>query len=306
MLRVSLWLCAFASVTGFCAEAPSGDSVIRAAAGGSEIVISTTARLAGAIDSLSWNGREFINSTDHGRQLQSASNLDSGTPILNETYNPTEAGCERDGAGPVSSSRLLHLVATGNALQTTSQMAFWLRPGGKSGGQLAKNNTVLSNHLLTKRVRIGYKEMPGVISYDVTFGLPIGERHNEAVFEALTGYMPTEFSRFLQFNAQSGELEPLSEGPGEIGRPVVLSVPGGSHAMGIYSPPQNSPATSGPTYGRFNFDSAKVVKWNCVFRIREKDGIAPGDYPFRMFVIVGDLATVTGSLRTLHREFGSH
>ncbi|MDB6154298.1 MAG: hypothetical protein JWL90_2751 [Chthoniobacteraceae bacterium] len=306
MLRVSLWLCAFASVTGFCAEAPSGDSVIRGAAGGSEIVISTTARLAGAIDSLSWNGKEFINSTDHGRQLQSASNLDNGTPILNETYNPTEAGCERDGAGPVSSSRLLHLVTTGNALQTTSQMAFWLRPGGKSGGQLAKNNTVLSNHLLTKRVRIGYKEMPGVISYDVTFGLPIGERHNEAVFEALTGYMPAEFSRFLQFNAQSGELEPLSEGPGEIAPPVVLSVPGGSHAMGIYSPPQNSPGTSGPTYGRFNFNSAKVVKWNCVFRIREKDGIAPGDYPFRMFVIVGDLATVTGSLRALHREFGFH
>ncbi len=51
-------------------------------------------------------------------------------------------------------------------------------------------------------------------------------------------------------------------------------------------------------------DSAeKVVKWNCVFRVRAAEGIKPGDYPFRMFVLVGDLATVTDSLRALHREF---
>ena len=64
------------------ADLPDGNAVIRARAGSSEIVIRTTARLAGAIDSLTWNGREFINSTDHGRQLQSASNLDCGTPIF--------------------------------------------------------------------------------------------------------------------------------------------------------------------------------------------------------------------------------
>ncbi|MES2568979.1 MAG: hypothetical protein V4710_02865, partial [Verrucomicrobiota bacterium] len=133
-----------------------------------------------------------------------------------------------------------------------------------------------------------------------------GERHNEAVFEALTGYMPPEFSRFLQFNAQSGEVEPLSDGPGEIGRPVILSLPSGTHAMGIYSPPRHAPEMSGPTFGRFNFERARVVKWNCVFRMREKEGIAPGDYSFRMFVIVGDLSTVTASLRALHQEFGAH
>ena len=45
------------------------------------------------------------------------------------------------------------------------------------------------------------------------------------------------------------------------------------------------------------------MKWNCVFRVRDDAGIAPGEYPFRMFVTVGDVATVTESLRTLHREF---
>jgi hypothetical protein len=174
----------FAS-TGFAGAAaedamPNGHAVIRGPAGDSEIVITTTARVAGAIHSLTWDGKEFIDSFDHGRQLQSAANFDCGTQFTSETFNPTEAGSRRDGAGESSSSRLLHMVTAGDALQTTSQMAFWLAPGETSAGNPAKNTQVLSNHLLTKRVRIGYEDMPHVIEYDVTFSVPIGENHTYA------------------------------------------------------------------------------------------------------------------------------
>ena len=178
-------------------------------------------------------------------------------------------------------------------------MAFWLVPGEKSGPNLAKNTTILSDHLLTKRVRIGCKNLPHVIAYDVTFSLPAGERHTHAVFEALTGYMPPAFEEFRQFNPQTGELEPLSDGPGEGPNPVVFTVPGGTHAMGIYAPPQPAPNTVGPTYGRFRFHAEKVVKWNCVSRVTDRNGIAPGEYAYRMFVIVGDTNTVRDSLRAL-------
>ena len=141
-------------------QLPSGDGSIRGDTGRSEIVITTTRRLAGAIDSLTWDGQEFIDSADHGRQLQSASNLDCGTAIQAETFNPTEAGSRDDGAGPKSTSRLLHYLADKNCLQTTTQMAFWLAPGQKSGGHAAKNKTLLSNHLLTKRVTIGIESLP--------------------------------------------------------------------------------------------------------------------------------------------------
>ena len=43
---------------------------------GSPIVAKAAARFGGAIYSLTWRGREFINSTDHGRELQSASSFD--------------------------------------------------------------------------------------------------------------------------------------------------------------------------------------------------------------------------------------
>jgi hypothetical protein len=286
-------------------EPPSGDASIRVAAGGSEIVITTTSRLAGAIHSLTWNGREFIDSFDHGRQLQSALNLDAGSPIADETFNPTEAGSRDDGAGETSSSRLLHLRTGPGNLETVNQMAFWLAPGEKSEENLAKNETILSNHLLTKRVRIGYKNLPHVIDYQVVFTVPTGERHTQATFEALTGYMPPEFERFWQFNSEREELDPLSDGPGEIERPVVLATASGSHAMGIYSPPRAALGMTGPTYGRFRFKAEKVVKWNCVFRVRDPGGIAPGGYPFRMFVLVGDLETVRDSLQKLQQEFAS-
>ena len=299
------WLGVKVVLTALAAERdlPSGHSVIRARAGVSELVITTTPRLAGAIHSLTWNGKEFINSTDHGRQLQSASNFDVGTPITAETYNPTEAGSQRDGAGLTSSSRLLHLVATNHLLQTTSRMAFWLAPGEKSGSNPAKNTTVLSEHLLTKRVQIGWRHLSHVIQYDVTFHLPVGERHTHAVFEAVTGYMPAEFSEFHKFNPKTGDFEPLTDGPGELALPVVLATPSGSHAMGIFSPDQLTKGLPQLGYGRWRFAAERVVKWNCVFRATEPKGLAPGEYSFRNFVIVGDLATVRDSLRALHREF---
>lgn len=287
-------------------ELPDGNAVIRGPAAGSEIVITTTARLAGAIHSLQWNGREFINSHDHGRQLQSAANFDLQSRFSGETFNPTEAGSRNDGAGRTSTSRLLHLVASKNGLQTTTQMAFWLAPGQMSGGHPAKNTKTLSDHLLTKRVRIGIEGFPHVIQYDVTFSTPVSERHNYAQFEAVTGYMPPDFSRFWKFNPRSEMLEPLSDGPGEQSWPVVLATPDGSHAMGVFSPDQPSAGYEQAGYGRFRFPQQKVVKWNCVFRIRNPKGVEPGDYSFRSFVIVGTRKTVEATLAALHRKYGQH
>jgi hypothetical protein len=280
-----------------------GESVVRAPLGDSEIVIRTTSRLAGAIDSLTWNGQEFINSTDHGRQLQSASNLDFGSRMAPESFNPTEAGSRLDGAGKTSTSQLLHLIADGNRLQTTNQMAFWLAPGQKSGGiHLAKNTTKLSNHLLTKRVQIGWKDLPNVISYDVTFALPINEHHRYAQFEVVTGYMPPEFETFLKFNPQTSELESLTDGPGEQKWPVALSTADGRFAMGIYTPDRPGENWTGPGYGRFRFAPQKVVKWNCVFRYRVAEGVSEGDYLFRTFVIVGTREMVRSAMQRLHDE----
>ena len=285
--------------------AEAGDSVIRAKAGPSEIVITTAHRLAGAIHSLKWNGQEFVDSYDHGRQLQSASNLDLGKKFIPEVFNPTEAGSRADGTGNHSSSKLLNLAAKENELRTTIQMAFWLKPGEKSLGNPAYNDKALSNHLLSKKLRIGYKALPHVIEYDVTFTIPKGEQHTFAQFEALTGYMPPEFSKFWIFDPKTGNLAALSDGPGEQELPVVFSTPNGKFAMGIYSPDQPSKGFEKAGYGRFRFKAEKVVKWNCVFRLRNAKGVSAGEYRFRNFVSVGTLEDVRNTMRELAEEFGN-
>lgn len=284
---------------------PNGNAEIRGPLLDSEIVIRTTDRLAGAIDSITWRGQEFIDSADHGRQLQSASNFDAGGTFIPETFNPTEAGSVADGAGPTSTSQLLHLIADKNRLQTTNQMAFWLPPDGKSQGNPARNTTALSNHLLTKRVTIGYRDLPQVIQYDVTFGLPVDESHSYAQFEVITGYMPEKFTKFLGYDAKTDSFVELDRGPGEQNLPIVLATADGKFAMGCFTPDQFGKGWSGPGYGRFEFKWAHVTKWNCVFRLRNQNGVPPGDYSFRTVVVMGNLPLVREGLRELTTEFAA-
>jgi len=284
-----------------------GDSVIRAKAGESAIVIKTTSRLAGAIDSLTWNGMEFIDSFDHGRQLQSALSFDAGSQdaFWAERFNPTEAGSRGDHTGNTSTSRLIRLIAADNHLETQVQMAFWLPPGEKSFGRPALNQTALSNHQLSKQVHIGWKHLPHAIRYETTYHIADNEPHRYAQFEALTGYMPEHFNQFLTWDPNQNQLNPLDDGPGEQPLPVVFSTEDKKHAMAIFCPdgvldqPTESGDITGPSYGRFRFKNEKVVKWNCVFRLRNQHKIVPGDYKFSMFVVVGSLSQVQSTLNSI-------
>ncbi len=279
------------------AETPSGDAVIRAPFGGSEIVITTTARLAGAIHSVTWKGKEFIDSADHGRLLQSASSFDNLPTAPPETFNPTEAGSMRDGAGPRSTSRLLEVRTLPGELRTRAQMAFWLTPADRSGGVPARNTTALSDHLLAKQVHIGLPGLPNVLDYTVTFTLPAGEPHATAQFEALTGYMPPEFERFWHFNPATKKLEPLTDGPGEQRDPIAFSTADGNYAMSIIAPDPAPAGSAGPGYGRFRFAAEKVVKWNCVYRVRPADGaVKASEYRYHLLVPIGTFADVEAAL----------
>jgi hypothetical protein len=280
-----------------CAQ---GDKSISAAVDGSPLVVRTASRLAGAIGSLTWKGKEFINSWDHGRELQSASSFDG----YGECYNPTEAGSASDGTGPSSTSELLSLSASGNRLESRTQMAFWLPPGetraprpGYCPNGRAENTTALSGHVLSKEVTIGYKGIDRAIDYRVRFTVP--EVHSTAAFEALTGYMPGEFSKFWTYDPVAGSLEALSDGPGEQPLPVILATPDSRFAMGVYSPGKAG-------YGRFRFDHLRpeanaTNKWNCVYRVQ--GGVPKGDHAYRCFVTVGTLAEAAQAIGRLHALF---
>lgn len=289
-----LWLAASLPVF---AGLPDGNAQISGGAGDAKIVITTTERLAGTIGSLKWRGKEFINCFDHGRNLQSACSFDNSPTENSETFNPTEGGSRDDYTGPRSTSRLLEITARGNRLHTRTQMAFWLAPGERSSGELARNTNALSDYILTKDVTIGYRRWPQALDYRVTFTVPGDARPTNAQFEAVTGYLPLEFDHFWRFDSQSGKLVPLSHGPGMFSGPVVLATADGQYAMGVLGAPQKQPGTKGPIYGRWYIPEAQVVKWTCVYRVSNPRGLHTGDYSYRMLVPVGTLAQVEAMLR---------
>ncbi len=126
--------------------------------------------------------------------------------------------------------------------------------------------------------------------------------------------MPAEFRRFHKVVPEPGavnegkpreaKLKELDDGPGEQEFPVVLATESGGHAMGVFSPDQPSAGFEKAGYGRFRFKDEKVVKWNCVFRRKNTEGIAAGEYRFRVFVAVGTVEDVRWAIEGLGREFG--
>jgi hypothetical protein len=256
------------------------------------ITVGASLRTAGAIDSLYWNGREFLNSFDHGRQLQVALSANN----WGECYNPTEAGSGADGTRPGTTSVLHAASANANVLTTDNQPAFWVPPGGTAPGcGAARNTTALSPYRFRKTVTIGVAGIRHIV--EVRSDVVVPETVSSLVYEAPTGYLGGEFTSFFAFNPATCTLAAISAGPGEQALPVVLSTSDGAAAMGTWSPGLPQPAFPSNGYGRFAFPSgnpaAATNKWNMVFRLGPT---APGTYSFRTYVAVGSLENVRVAL----------
>jgi hypothetical protein len=179
-------------------------------------------------------------------------------------------------------------------------MGFWLNPGtpypkgcgGNKAMTHAMNTDFLSHHVLEKHITVGLPDFPNVIHYEVAFHVPAA--YKKGTFEALTGYMPKDFSRAIYFDvARRAEIDP-GKRQGEQALPIVLATPDGAYAMGVYSPqlPQG-----GMGYGRFDFGT--VEKWNCVFR--EVD-IKPQPYRFECYVVLGTVREVEDTMFRLNAK----
>ena len=271
---------------------------IRQPFGASDIVLRLSPRNASAVDSLTWNGTEFINAFDHGRELQSAAAFDD----YGECLNPTEAGGAGDGLGDRSTSFLTALHHGRAWVETEALMAWWLAPGQTSAGCArgpGPYGEARSDHILRKRVAIGLPGVPNAIEVQVSFDLP--RAYRSATFEVLTAYMPPAFSQFWTFDTRSRTLAPLSHDPGEQGLPVILATPDGSRALGTWSPALPQAGSPGRGYGRWDFgalpgEGNATVKWNCVFRETEP---AAGPHDYACYAVVGTLADVQAGLATL-------
>jgi hypothetical protein len=285
------------AVQATSAVAAPGDITIERPALGSTIRIETSARYAGAVSSLVFRGKQYVDTLDHGRELQSAESFDG----LGECFNPTEAGTRADHTGPTSSSKVVEANSGSDWLETKTDMAFWRLPGEDYGHPCspattisrATNKDIREGYLLSKRITIGEGKEPNVIADHVDFTVP--EAHTSAVFEAATLYTPTDFSKPYILNLTNGNIEPDTK-PGEQEFPVIVATSDGKNAVGLFSPLLPQPGVPGLGYGYRGFPSTQKI--NCVFRA----GAIPAGKVFHYdcYFVVGTLDEVKASILSLH------
>lgn len=272
-------------ITSIHAHVNAQDVTLTTSNGSNTLALKTCTHDAGAFCSLIYNGKQFLNDYDHGRQLQSASSFDG----LGEMFNPTEAGSYLDGLNPSpSSSRSWMLTKVNdNTLISYTQMAFWYKYNGQA----------LSNHYLTKIVTTNFNQKFNIIEYTTQFKLPIDEVHTSATFEVLTAYLHPSFTSFYVLD-NTNVLQWLSPTPvGEQNLPIMAVTSDHMYAIGFFSPDTPQPAYPQAGYGRWKFpDTTKI---NNVYRITNPTG----KYTFKTYVVIGNYQMVKDGLIYLKATF---
>jgi len=238
---------------------------------GAETVIKFGSTYGAAEYSLIWKGFEFVDSLDHGREIQTAYQLNG----LGESYNPTEAGASAD---PTGSTKTVILSAAANGKVFTSSVhpAFWAPYQGQ----------VTSPDTMSKTVTIDWNGIVNCVRHDVA--VTMAADYQQAVIEGLTGYVSGALTSVYTYS--NGSLTPLATPSNKAvpsNLPIVMAKPDGSCAMAIYSPMQSYIAW-------VNVENAGVGKWDAAWHV-----VSPcpkGTYTWSVFYIVGTLADVTKKL----------
>ena len=293
---------------------------------GGDLTVSTSSQFAGAVSSIKWKGKEFINNWDHGRQLQ----LDSQFFNRYICYNPYEAGSFEDGQKPTSSSKLLSLNASGNYLEATTQMAWYygtfipeneVKPEDYCGDPaqwlpITPYQSPLSNYKVTKKITIGFAGMPNVLEDLVYQTIPEPVRMASNVLVAVVNY---EFSSMRSWDVVSKDYRKIRSIAGIDDRIKVVSTPDGNFAMGWYAPELLQPygldgvanwwlvVPPNPAYPDPLNPSQPDPNFACVHfgSANRYDNFGPGMTFDRAYLVVGNLEQVRTTLASVHLQFKS-
>lgn len=282
--------------------------------------VSTSSKFAGAVSSIKWANKEFINNWDHGRQLQQNSQFFNRF----ECYNPYEAGSIYDGSGPTSTSQLLSMTASGNRLESTVQMAWYLDKRDSNivtdyCGDPAQRlpcppyTGPLSDFKVHKTVTIGFEGIPNVIEYrsELIFppAGPTGPVHLKGL-NHVTAVTPYDFSVVGSYDVVSKDYRKIRALSGEDDRIKIVSTPDSSYALGFYAPellqPYGDPGTANfwfvvpPT----PFDPDPDYPCVHVGSVNRYDSFTPpGSTLDRAYLVVGNLDQVKQGLANVHLQF---
>jgi hypothetical protein len=253
---------------------PNGTLVLARPFGRSDLSLRLARRVAGAVDSLTWDGVTFIADTEADDALQAR--LTVGPDA--DGRAASEAGSPEDGAP--AAQRLTGLRFGRSWAETETRLA-WTPAGAKAV-------------ILHKRVGLGLPGLGNAVEVQARFDLP--EPADAARFEALAAAVPAEFSEAWSFDRGTGTVSRLDPADGDQRRPVILAMPEGSHALAFWSPnpPEQEADAPRPAFAvRRGPDTTRL---SCAFAVAHA---AAGAHDFACYALVGTLADIRAALRSL-------
>ncbi len=226
-------------VYGYPRYGTRNESVLSLSAGGVSIQSNLVA--GGALWQWYWQGVQFVNVFDYGREIQSAFLFD-GT-----ASNPTEAGDQFTGPALVPGTRHgspVLMAENSGTTQITRAIPLEWYPGGHGGGP--NHPVIWSDIVLGKDIDLNFDDLGPVARYATHISLP-ASIHGQ--LELPTPYLRAMFTRFWTYNAETKQLtEVTSKVPDGCAHlqdaahysfsprfgGVIASDQTGAHAMGEY------------------------------------------------------------------------
>lgn len=287
------------------------------------ISVSTAGRYAGGIFSITWNGYEFINSYDHGREIGTntiGSTIANPNPNFSELYNPTEFGSQRDLFSQTSSSKLLNISSRSQSqLSATTQMAHFVpanTPSDIPPYPIAINKVDLSDHVVEKNITIGNYGNGNIIKIITDIYIPLIDSQvdilSDIQFVPMYAFTTSQLTADLLYdkNNPSAGLYPSGYiNPTEQDKIVAKSTQNGSHCIAIVSRYISGWSETGNMAVRYSTQGNGVSgslneppysSFGTVFRALNKPNKIGGNYIFENYVIVGSRSTVLSSLNQLN------
>ena len=213
-----------------------GEGLLDLSAGG--VKVESNAVAGGVIWRWFWNGVQFINNADYGRQIQA----DFYYPA-SPNYNPNEAGdyYHRDNPITAHGSPLLRFENQGTTQITRAVPLNWDPTifGGDSDHAVIWDQLVIG-----KDLTLDFNNMGPVARYTTHLVLPTA---TQGTFEAPVVYLRSNFNRFWTYDAQTKTLNEVTSlmpsGCGPNSQTFVylthfggniISDASGANAMGVY------------------------------------------------------------------------
>lgn len=283
---------------------------------GGGVTIWANRAAGGAIARLEWNGMQFVNAYDYGRQIQTAINFQRE----GELDNPTEAGSKYGCPGVMSPGRaqgspLLSLKRsfTEHTLETVTAPLQW-NPDLFGGDA---DHPVVWSGAISKTIELNHKDFPNRIKWTTRVGFPQARDH--LGIELVTAYLRGMFNtfHFWKFNPERGEagkgrLVHVTPPKGDCVskarnrfRGVIISTEDGSYALGAYRS-----GGKGNLFALCDFlgDPAQTgvhdvsaSKWS-VRQANPRKGVElPGPQEWVTYLVVGDRPTVRQEMEEMAR-----